>query len=406
MLNAEESEKYHVEGRKPKRNKFAIVVALLLVANIVALIFFSIDFNLQVSRLDREMELLKFQYSSINFELSSLKEELKLLRLGNNSGSLLQTQVYNAARRSVVLIKVTTLTGSGQGSGFVYDTEGRIITNNHVVENSLKIEVTFIDGTTVQAKLVGRDPYSDLAVIDVDVDPYILHPLRLGDSSELVVGETVVAIGNPYGLASTMTLGIVSALGRQMEAPAGYAIVDVIQTDAAINPGNSGGPLLNLKGEVVGMNTAIISETRQFSGIGFAIPSNTIAREVPSLISKGSYSHPYLGIQGMDLTPAMAEAMGLDKKTKGALITTVVPGGPAEKAGLRGGTMDVLIEGITVRIGGDVILGVENNVVKNLYDLIVYMERYKKPGDSVNMKILRSNSIIDVQVILGERPPP
>ncbi|MBS7630175.1 trypsin-like peptidase domain-containing protein [Candidatus Bathyarchaeota archaeon] len=406
MLDAEESETYNVEVRKPKRDKLAIVVALLLVANITAIVFFTIDFNLQVSRLDREMELLKFQHSSTNFELSSLKEELKLLRLGNNSESLLQTQVYNATRRSVVLIKVTTLTGSGQGSGFVYDTEGRIITNNHVVENSLKIEVTFIDGTTVQAKLVGRDPYSDLAVVDVDVDPSILYPLRLGDSSELVVGETVVAIGNPYGLASTMTLGIVSALGRQMEAPAGYAIVDVIQTDAAINPGNSGGPLLNLKGEVVGMNTAIISETRQFSGIGFAIPSNTIAREVPSLISKGSYSHPYLGIQGMDLTPAIAEAMGLDKKTKGALITTVVPGGPAEKAGLRGGTMDVAIEGTTVRIGGDVILGVENNVVKNLYDLIVYMERYKKPGDSVNMKILRSNSIIDVQVILGERPPP
>ncbi|MBS7619044.1 trypsin-like peptidase domain-containing protein [Candidatus Bathyarchaeota archaeon] len=405
-MDAEESETYNVEVRKPKRDKLAIVVALLLVANITAIVFFTIDFNLQVSRLDREMELLKFQHSSTNFELSSLKEELKLLRLGNNSESLLQTQVYNATRRSVVLIKVTTLTGSGQGSGFVYDTEGRIITNNHVVENSLKIEVTFIDGTTVQAKLVGRDPYSDLAVVDVDVDPSILYPLRLGDSSELVVGETVVAIGNPYGLASTMTLGIVSALGRQMEAPAGYAIVDVIQTDAAINPGNSGGPLLNLKGEVVGMNTAIISETRQFSGIGFAIPSNTIAREVPSLISKGSYSHPYLGIQGMDLTPAIAEAMGLDKKTKGALITTVVPGGPAEKAGLRGGTMDVAIEGTTVRIGGDVILGVENNVVKNLYDLIVYMERYKKPGDSVNMKILRSNSIIDVQVILGERPPP
>lgn len=405
-MEAKESGKYNCEGRKLKRGKLSLVVALLLIANIIVLTFLTINFNLQVSKLNRDIELLKFQQSTTSSELLSLKEELKLLRLGNNSESLLQTQVYNFARGSVVLIKVSTLTGSGQGSGFVYDTEGRIITNNHVVENSLKIEVTFIDGTTVQAKLVGRDSYSDLAVIDVDVDRSILSPLRLGDSSQLVVGETVVAIGNPYGLANTMTLGIVSALGRQMEAPAGYAIVDVIQTDAAINPGNSGGPLLNLKGEVVGMNTAIISETRQFSGIGFAIPSNTIAREVPSLISKGTYSHPYLGIQGTDLTPAIAEAMGIDRNTKGALITTVVPGGPAEKAGLKGGTLDAVIEGTTVRIGGDVVLGVENSMVKNIYDLIVYMERYKKPGDIVNMKILRDGSIIDVQIVLGERPSP
>lgn len=398
---------YTVGGRdKPRRDRLAITVSILIAVNILVLVFFTIDFNLQISRLNREVELLKFQQSSADFELTSLKEELKLLRLGNNSESLLQTQVYNATRRSVVLIKVSTLTGRGQGSGFVYDIEGRIITNNHVVEDSMKVEVTFIDGTTVEADLVGRDPYSDLAVIDVDVNPSMLHPLKLGDSSKLVVGETVVAIGNPYGLASTMTLGIVSALGRQMEAPAGYAIVDVIQTDAAINPGNSGGPLLNLKGEVVGMNTAILSETRQFSGIGFAIPSNTIAREVPSLISKGYYSHPYLGIQGMDLTPAISEAMGLDRGTKGALITTVVPGGPADKAGLRGGIMDATIEGNTVKLGGDIILGVGHNIVKNLYDLIVYMERNVKPGDEVSLTILRGGRIIDVRVVLGERPPP
>ncbi|MGQ9679905.1 MAG: S1C family serine protease [Candidatus Bathyarchaeia archaeon] len=406
-MDSEESKMYTVGGRdKPRRDRLAITVSILIAVNILVLVFFTIDFNLQISRLNREVELLKFQQSSADFELTSLKEELKLLRLGNNSESLLQTQVYNATRRSVVLIKVSTLTGRGQGSGFVYDIEGRIITNNHVIEDSMKIEVTFIDGTTVEADLVGRDPYSDLAVIDVDVNPSMLHPLKLGDSSKLVVGETVVAIGNPYGLASTMTLGIVSALGRQMEAPAGYAIVDVIQTDAAINPGNSGGPLLNLKGEVVGMNTAILSETRQFSGIGFAIPSNTIAREVPSLISKGSYSHPYLGIQGMDLTPAISEAMGLDRGTKGALITTVVPGGPADKAGLRGGIVDATIEGTTVKLGGDIILGVGHNIVKNLYDLIVYMERNVKPGDEVSLTILRGGRIIDVRVVLGERPPP
>ena len=329
-----------------------------------------------------------------------------MLKLGNASKSLLLTEIYNQSRRAVVLISVQTRFGQGQGSGFVYDGEGRIITNNHVVENAVDITVTFIDGTIVPATLVGRDPYVDLAVIDVDVDEYLLRPVTLGNSSELLVGEQVVAIGNPFGLADSMTTGIVSAVGRQMEAPGRYAIVDVIQTDAAINPGNSGGPLLNMGGEVVGMNTAILSETGQFSGIGFAIPSDTIKREMLSLIETGTYQHPYLGITGTDVTPAIAEHMGLDENTRGALIVDVVDGEPADKAGIKGGTREELIEGRPVRIGGDVIIGIDGRTIRSFYDLVFYMERFYRPGDAVELTLIRGDRVMDLQVTLGVRPPP
>ena len=184
----------------------------------------------------------------------------------------------------MVLIEVNSITGGGQGSGFVYDIMGRIITNHHVVENAEQIQVTFLDGTIVEAILVGTDPYSDMAVIEVDVSENLLFPVDFSPSSELLVGEQVIALGNPFGLENTMTEGIVSATGRQMDAPGNYAIIDVIQTDAAINPGNSGGPLMSAEGKVVGMNTAILSGTNQFSGIGFAIPSDTILREASFII--------------------------------------------------------------------------------------------------------------------------
>jgi S1-C subfamily serine protease len=221
----------------------------------------------------------------------------------------------------------------------------------------------------------------------------------------LIVGEQTVAIGNPFGLANTMTTGIVSATGRQMDATGGYTIVDVIQTDAAINPGNSGGPLLNLRGEVIGMNTAIISSTNQFSGIGFAIPSDTIKREAPVIIGTGTYQHPYLGITGMDMNAGIAQAMGLTTTTRGALVASVVNGGPADNAGMKGGTMTTNINGVQVTIGGDVIIGVNGRTVQSLYDLIVYLERYNKPGENVAFKIIRNNSTMDVQLTLGARPP-
>ena len=394
------------EVERPRRSLLSIAVVIILVLNIVALAYFVLDFRLRASRLEGEIETLRFQIHSLQSEVSSLRDEIKILRVGNASESLTLVQIYNRTKWSVVLISVRTPFGRGTGSGFVYDKEGRIITNNHVVEDAKEIEVTFLDGTIAEAEIVGTDPYVDLAVIDVDVPESLLNPVKFGNSSQLVVGERVIAIGNPFGLEGTMTVGVVSALGRQMRAPRGFVIVDVIQTDAAINPGNSGGPLLNMRGEVVGMNTAIVSGTGQFAGIGFAIPIDTIKRELPDLSEKGTYDHPYLGIEGMDVTPAIAEAMGLDPSTRGCLIVDVVEGGPAEKAGLRGGTTEAIIDGSRVKVGGDIIIGVDGHAVRQFYDLVLYMERHKRPGDRAVLTILREGKTMDVEVILGARPPP
>ena len=394
------------EVERPRRSLLSIAVVIILVLNIVALAYFVLDFRLRASRLEGEIETLRFQIHSLQSEVSSLRDEIKILRVGNASESLTLVQIYNRTKWSVVLISVRTPFGRGTGSGFVYDKEGRIITNNHVVEDAKEIEVTFLDGTIAEAEIVGTDPYVDLAVIDVDVPESLLNPVKFGNSSQLVVGERVIAIGNPFGLEGTMTVGVVSALGRQMRAPRGFVIVDVIQTDAAINPGNSGGPLLNMRGEVVGMNTAIVSGTGQFAGIGFAIPIDTIKRELPDLIEKGTYDHPYLGIEGMDVTPAIAEAMGLDPSTRGCLIVDVVEGGPAEKAGLRGGTTEAIIDGSREKVGGDIIIGVDGHAVRQFYDLVLYMERHKRPGDRAVLTILREGKTMDVEVILGARPPP
>lgn len=392
-----------------------LIIVILVIGNFAIAYYFVnkanqsvVDLNEEIESLDQELETLRFQLQSASLEISDLRNSIQINGPGNASRGLELTQLYYQTRMSVVLISVRTPLGPGQGSGFVYDDEGRIITNNHVVEEADEITVTFIDGTIVPASLVGTDPYSDLAVIDVDVASYLLQPVTLGVSSELLVGEQVIALGNPFGLADTMTAGIVSAVGRQMEATGRYAIVDVVQTDAAINPGNSGGPLLNMKGEVVGMNTAILSETRQFSGIGFAIPSDTVDREVPYLIENGEYVHPYLGISGppSGLTPSINKEMGLDESTRGALISDVINGGPADQAGLRGGTREKDIEGVVLNIGGDVIIDVDGLTVKDLNDLVVYMERNKRPGDTVTFTIIREKSMMEVDVVLGERPPP
>jgi S1-C subfamily serine protease len=403
--------------QRPRQSWLSILVIVLIIVNVGVIGFVAIDYNLNVTNLkgeiadlNGEVESLQFQLQSANYEISALRDSIKIQSLGNASAGLELTQIYNQTRRSVVLITVQTPFGDGQGSGFVFDMEGRIITNNHVVEDAEEITVTFIDGTIVPATLVGTDPYVDLAVIDVDLDAdavaFLLKPVTLGSSSELLVGERVIALGNPFGLADTMTAGIVSAVGRQMDAPGGFTIVDVIQTDAAINPGNSGGPLLNMDGEVVGMNTAILSETQQFSGIGFAIPSDTISREVPSLIEKSAYEHPYVGIRGMALTPALRDVMGLDETARGALVSEVVSGSPADEAGLKGGTREETVDGISVMVDGDVIIGVEGRTVKDFYDLVVYIERYQKPGDTIELTIIRDDTVIALELVLGVRPEP
>jgi S1-C subfamily serine protease len=296
-------------------------------------------------------------------------------------------------------------TGRSLGSGFVYDVSGHIITNNHVVEDSQKTTVTFLDGTSYNANVIGTDPYTDLAVIKVDVNPSLLHPLPLGDSSTLRVGEQVAAIGNPFGLSGSMTSGIVSQLGRLLSTPgtASFSIPDVIQTDAAVNPGNSGGPLLNMKGQVIGINTAIQSETGEFVGIGFAVPSNTVSKIVPILIKEGKYKHPWLGISGIDIDPDLANILGL-QDTRGLLVVSVVKDSPAEKAGLHGSTETKEIDGIKYQIGGDVILSVDNKDVRKIDDILIHLQREKKVGETLDLEILREGRITNFELTLEERP--
>lgn len=400
-------EEWFYESRRSRRkgyNWMPLVIIALVVVNALVISYFVGQANENVARLGVNLDAIEFQLSSATNEIARLQDSIAIQSQGNGSRNLGLTLIYNNTRNSVVLILVSGPAGDAQGSGFVYDMEGRIITNNHVVEDADEILVTFLDGTIVEATLVGTDPYSDLAVIEVDVPASLLSPVEFAPSSELLVGEQVIALGNPFGLENTMTAGIVSATGRQMDAPGRYAIIDVIQTDAAINPGNSGGPLLNSEGKVVGMNTAILSETRQFSGIGFAIPSNTILRETPLIIKEGRFDHAYLGISGTDLLPEIKELMGFDDAIKGALVTDLIEGGPADTAGLRGGSRDVNIDGYVVSIGGDVIIGVEGMTVRSFYDLVVILERSYRPGDVVTLKVIRDNAMIDIDLELGTRP--
>ena len=380
-----------------------VVVVIMMTLNVGVLTYSTIyGEDIDSSALATEVENLRFQLNSAIQEIESLQDEVRISGLHEDTPNLGFIELYNTTRNSVVLIK----TDIGSGSGWVYDTDGHIITNNHVVEGTSWIQVSFQSGSIFQATLVGRDPYSDMAVIKINASGEPLFPLVIGVSKELLVGETVIAIGNPFGLDNTMTAGIVSATGRQMSTINNYAIVDVIQTDAAINPGNSGGPLFNLRGKVIGMNTAIISNTNDFSGIGFAIPSDTIQREVMSLIEHGSYEHPWLGVSGLDLTPQFAEAMGLVNSTKGTLVVELIEGGPADQAGILDSTDTMSIGGFSYSVGGDVIIGIDGVIMETFYELQVYLTRNTKPGDIVIMNVIRDGNVIEVPFTLGSRPPP
>jgi S1-C subfamily serine protease len=294
---------------------------------------------------------------------------------------------------------------SSVGSGFVYDSNGHIITNAHVVSDARKIVVTFLDGRSYNAQLVGTDPFTDIAVIKVTVQNTLLHQLPIGDSSKLKVGEQIAAIGNPFGLSGSMTSGIVSQLSRLLPAQnSGFSIPDVIQTDAAINPGNSGGPLLNMRGEVVGINTAIQSSTGEFTGVGFAIPSRTVEKIVPVLIKEGKYKHPWLGISGRDIDPDLAKVLGL-KEARGFLIINVIENSPAAKAGLHGSTETVEVEGINYPTGGDIILSVDGKQVRKIDDILIHLQREKSIGDEITLEILRDGRTTNFVLILEERPP-
>ena len=400
-------DEWFYETRRSRRTGFnwtPLMIIALVVVNTLVLSYFVGQANENVARLEVEIEAIEFQLNSATNEIAGLRDSIAIQSKGNASRNLELTLIYNNTRNSVVLIVVSGPGGDGQGSGFVYDMEGRIITNNHVVEDADEIQVTFLDGTIVEATLVGTDPYSDMAVIEVEVPEYLLSPVEFAPSSGLLVGEQVIALGNPFGLENTMTVGIVSATGRQMDAPGRYAIIDVIQTDAAINPGNSGGPLLNSEGRVVGMNTAILSETRQFSGIGFAIPSDTILREAPVIIEEGRFDHAYLGISGIDLLPEIRELMDFDDSIKGALVTDLTEGGPADTAGLKGGDRQETLDWFVINIGGDVIIGVEGKAVRSFYDLVVILERGYRPGDVVTLTVIRDSAVIEIDLELGVRP--
>ncbi|HBF41139.1 MAG TPA: hypothetical protein DDW19_05050 [Anaerolineaceae bacterium] len=303
-----------------------------------------------------------------------------------------------------------------EGSGFVYDTNGHIVTNNHVIENASNIVVTYSDGSQASAKLVGTDPGADLAVIQVEGDFSKLKPLSLADFSTVKVGEIAVAIGNPFGLQGSMSTGIVSGLGRMLETNGAqnqsqfqsntpnFSIPDMIQTDTAINPGNSGGPLLNLAGEVIGVNTAIATTSGTNSGVGYAIPSSIVKAIADQLIENGKVDHAWLGIAGQDLTSNLATAMKLDAGQRGVLINEVVQGGPADKAGLKGSSTTVTIYGIDVSVGGDVITAVDKVEVKNFDDLLSYIFLHTQSGQKVELTILRDGKPMTVTVTLASRP--
>jgi S1-C subfamily serine protease len=299
---------------------------------------------------------------------------------------------------------------SALGSGFVWDTTGNIVTNNHVVSGASRITVTFYDGTTVDATLVGADPDSDLAVIKVNVPANQLHPVTVADSSQLKVGQLAVAIGNPYGLQSTMTVGFVSGLGRLLPANENilgptYNIPDIIQTDASINPGNSGGVLLDDAGNVIGVTAAIATTiSGSSSGIGFAIPSAIVQQVVPVLIKTGHYDHPWLGVSIATLNPDLNKAMNLASDQRGALVETVTAGSPADKAGLRASQQQATISGIPVNVGGDVITAFNGQAVKSSDDLVTFLARSGSVGQTATLTVLRDGKQIQVQVTLAARP--
>jgi S1-C subfamily serine protease len=297
------------------------------------------------------------------------------------------------------------MTALGQGSGFVIDNEGHIVTNSHVVQDAEQLDVIFSDGSTRTGKVVGKDLNSDLAVVKVDNLPGGVNFLKLGNMASVIVGETVVAIGNPFGLDGTLTKGIVSAVGRTIPSLTAFSIPMAIQTDAAINPGNSGGPLLNLQGEVVGVNAQIETggTSRSNSGVGFSIPVSLVQKVVPELIKSGSYTWPWLGVKGGNLQPEQISAMKLSID-KGAYLSSIVQGGPAEKAGLKGSTDTGTVNGRKVETGGDVVTAINGQAVTRFDDLLIYVAFQTTPGEEVTLSVLRDGKQQDIKLKLEPRP--
>jgi S1-C subfamily serine protease len=406
-----------MSDEKGSTSRLIYVVLLILIVtagNTVVLFYTALSPSLQGGELSNRISQLENlnnrsidQIKALRGQIDQLNAQIQGMGSGNGAEAVPLTLIYNLTKDSVVLIENRimfrgSLILQGLGAGFVFHSNEYVATNNHVVEGADELVVNFLDGNVSKAEVVGSDPYSDLAILRLTREMPWLKPLPVGNSSKLRVGETVIAIGSPFGLGSTMTSGIVSQTGRELSAVGGFVIVDVIQHDVAINPGNSGGPLINLRGEVVGINTAIESTSGASSGVGFAIPSDTLAREAQALISTGTYRHPYLGIGSVDMDPDIAEAVGLNISW-GVLVTQVAPGGPADEAGLRGGNAYKTILGQMVRVGGDLIVAVDGHRVLRADDLNLYIERNKRPGDQLVIAFLRGGEKLSLTMTLGER---
>jgi S1-C subfamily serine protease len=390
-----------------KRNKNN---SLIIISIILIFIMFSFGFIIGTG----------IMYSQYSNEITELQDKINNIQLNDNYSNITfyynetsLSQIYNIVKDSIVEINglveyqsfFDVRYSKVQGSGFVYEynNDNFVITNNHVINDATDIVVTFENGNSYPAEKVGSDPYSDLAVLSVDAPSNEFNPLEIVSSSYLNVGDPVIAIGNPLGLESTMTIGIVSQVGRTIEESlAGdFRIANIIQTSAAINPGNSGGPLLNYNGEVIGITTAIIQDSE---GLGFAIPSNTILKEIDSLIKTGSYiDHSLIGISGVDMNYYIAEEIGINI-TYGWLIVKVTSGSGADNAGLIGAKQNIYIIDEYIPLGGDILIGIDGNKVTNGDNLISYLEEYTLPGEIVNLTIIRDKEILNVPVELGQRP--
>jgi S1-C subfamily serine protease len=390
-------------------NKKAIAF-LIVIATIVALsTIFLLQFQLTMAQQQQQQQKPNVSTSSsdpVNLPSSSTSLPDVFKKVEN---SVVQITSTRSNPNELLIINGIPATGrsTALGSGFVYDSQGHIITNYHVVADATKADVTFTDGNTYSAKVIGKDPNSDLAVLQItdNFSEEKVVPLPMANSSNVRTAEQVIAIGNPFGLSGTITTGIVSQQGRLLPNPdTGFSIPNTIQTDTAINPGNSGGPLLNIKGEVIGMNTAIFSRTGAYSGVGFAIPSNTIAKEVPSLIKNASYVHPWLGISGGKLSPDLAKAAGLPANYKGVVVGSVQAGSPAEKAGLKGLTQDDSNDNGATHIG-DIITAVDGHPTRQIDDIINYIESYKNVGDNIQLTVNRdSGKVMSLTSTLQARP--
>ena len=331
--------------------------------------------------------------------------------------------VYQKALPSVVHILVVSVSGGeanqdipgllpapeffrrGAGSGFVWDDEGHVVTNYHVVEGAESVTVSFADGTQVEATVVGGDPDSDLAVLKLDEDVESAAAIELGDSSLVQVGQTAIAIGAPFGQEFTMSSGIVSGVGRTIRSGgSGFSVPEVIQTDAPLNPGNSGGPLLDRLGRVIGINTQILTRNGSNAGVGLAVPVNTARRVIPDLIEDGEYEHSWLGIRGQDVFLELVELMDLPGDAKGVYVVQVQYGSPADKSGLRGSDGEETVDDVEVPAGGDIIVKIDGQPVLGITDLIAYLSSSTRPGDAVTLEVIRDGNEIELEVTLGKRP--